>query len=271
MRSSTAAVAIVLMCAAHASAQWAKSPDRAVPRTGDGKPNLSAPAPKAPDGKPDLSGVWMADPEPNVAPGPSIESSIALRFSRYFVNIAADLKPEDVPLQPSAAALFKQRLQSQGKEDPVAHCQPTGVPALTAIPLPYKIVQTPRLVVMLYEENTVFRQVFLDGRRPVQEPLPRWMGYSSGKWDGNTLVVDTVGFDDRSWLDRMGHPHSDALHVLERLRRADAGHLEAQVTIDDPRTYTKPITYTQKATLIPDEDLLEYFCSENEKDAQHFQ
>jgi hypothetical protein len=270
MRSSTAAVAIVLMCAAHASAQWAKSADRSIPRTSDGKPNLSAPAPKAPDGKPDLSGIWMPDADSS-PPGPIVESSIGLRVSKYFGNIAADLKPDEVILQPSADALFKKRLQSQGKDDPAAHCLPTGVPGIATVPLPHKIVQTPRLVLMLYEEDTVFRQVFLDGRLPVKDPLPRWMGYSSGKWDGNTLVVDTVGFDDRSWLDRMGHPHSDALHVIERIRRTDAGHLETQITIDDPKTYTKPITYTQKATLVPDEDLLEYFCSENEKDVQHFQ
>ena len=175
-----------------------------------------------------------------------------------------------MPFQPGAEALFKQRLQSQGKDDPIAHCQPTGVPALGTIPLPYKIIQMPRLIVILYEENSVFRQVFLDGRLPVQDPEPRWMGYSSGKWDGDTLVVDTVGFNDRSWLDRMGHPHSDALHVIERFRRRDVGHLDIEVTIDDPKAYTKPITYTQKATLVPDEDLLEYFCSENEKDVQHF-
>lgn len=270
MNSITAAVAAVLMLAAQASAQWVKKPDSSIPWTSDGKPNLSAPAPKAPDGKPDLSGVWLPEPDPNGRPSEGVESSFGFIPPRYFVNIAADLKPEEVPFQPSTEALFKQRLQNEGKDDPVAHCQPTGVPALGTIPLPYKIIQTSRLIVILYEENTVFRQVFLDSRQPVKDPLPRWMGYSRGSWEGDTLVVDTVGLDDRSWLDRMGHPHSDALHLIERFRRRDAGHLEIEVTIDDRKAYTKPITYTQKASLVPEEDLLEYFCSENEKDVQHF-
>jgi hypothetical protein len=181
------------------------------------------------------------------------------------------LKPEDVPFQPWAAELFKKHLQSGGKDDPIAHCLPTGVPALGSIPLPYKIVQTPALIVILYEEGTAFRQIFLDQRRPVQDPQHRWMGYSTGKWEGETLVVDTVGFNDRSWLDRLGHPHSDALHVIERFRRINVGQLEIEVTIDDPKAYTKPIKYTQEAILVPDEDLLEYFCSENEKDVKNFQ
>jgi hypothetical protein len=116
----------------------------------------------------------------------------------------------------------------------------------------------------------VFRQIFLDGRKPVKDPEPRFMGYSSGKWEGDTLVVETVGFNDQTWLDVMGHPHSDALRVIERFRRRDTGHLEIEIMIDDPKMYTKPITYTPKATLVPDEDLLEYFCADNEKDVEHF-
>ena len=181
-----------------------------------------------------------------------------------------DLKPEEVTLEPSAAAVFKQRLQSQGKDDPISRCQPTGVPAIGRVPLPYKIVQTPRLIVILYEENTVFRQILLDGRKLPEDAEPRFMGYSIGKWDGDTLVVDTAGFNDGGWLDRMGHPHSEGLHVIERFRRRDAGHLDVEVTIDDPKTYSKPITYMQRQTLVPDEDLLEYFCAENERDVAHF-
>ena len=266
MKSIPATIASIILLAAPASAQWAKQPDPAIPRTQDGKANLAAGTPKSGDGKPDLSGIWLPDPDPNGKPG-GVENAIN---PRYFVDITADLKPEEVPFQPWAAALFKQRLQSQGKDDPIARCQPTGVPGLGRIPVPYKIVQTPRLILILHEENTVFRQIFLDGRRLVSDPEPRFMGYSTGKWDGDTLVVDTVGFNDRNWLDRMGHPHSDALHVIERFRRPDVGHLDVEVTIDDPKAYTKPITYTQKQTLVPDEDLLEYFCSENEKDVARF-
>jgi len=256
----------LLMVAAPAAAQWAKQPDPGVPRTRDGKPNLAARAPKASDGKPDLSGVWLPDPDPTGKPE-GVENMVT---PRYFVDITADLKPEEVPLEPWAAAVFKQRLESEGRDDPIAHCQPTGVPALGTIPLPYKIVQTPRLILILYEENTVFRQIFLDGRKLPQDAEPRWMGYSTGRWDGDTLVVDTVGFNDRSWLDRLGHPHSEGLHVIERFRRRDIGHLDVEVTIDDPKAYRKPIAYTQRQTLVPYEDLLEYFCAENEKDVEHF-
>ena len=274
MKSITAIVAAtILVFAAQASAQWARYPDSSIPRTRDGKPDLSARAPKAQDGKVDLSGVWQTESDPNaIPPGiETVESITGLTPPRHFVNIMADLKPQEVPFQPWAAALFQQRAQSNGKDDPVAHCQPTGVPALASLPIPYKIVQTPRLIVILYEADTVFRQIFLDARQPVEDPQPRWMGYSTGKWEGDTLVVNTVGFTEKSWLDRLGHPHSDALRVIERFRRPDAGHLEIQVTLDDPKAYTKPITYTQKAQLVPEDDLLEYFCTENEKDRQHYQ
>ena len=123
----------------------------------------------------------------------------------------------------------------------------------------------------MYEENSVFRQIFLDARKPVDDAVPRWMGYSTGRWDGDALVVDTVGFPDRHWLDGMGHPSSAQLHLIERWRRPDAGHLEIETTIDDPGAYTKPITFTVTAMALPDDDLLEYFCTENEKDVEHYQ
>ena len=266
MKSISAALAGILMLSAPVSAQWLKLTDPTIPRTRDGKANLSARAPKSRDGKPELSGIWLPSPDPTGIPL-GVENEIR---PRYFVNIAEDMKPEDVPFQPWAAALFKQRLQSEGRDDPIAHCQPTGVPGIGLIPVPFKIVQMPRLILILYEDNSTFRQIFLDGRRLSPDPEPRFMGYSTGRWDRDTLIVDTVGLNDRSWLDRLGHPHSDALHVIERFRRRDAGHLEIEVTIDDPKAYTKPITYTQKQTLLPDEDLLEYFCSENEKDVARF-
>jgi len=264
MNSITAAVAACLIFASTAFAQWTNSPDNSIPRTRDGKPNLSAPATKTPDGKVDLSGVWLPDIDPNGKPQ-NVENQV---FSQYFINITSDLKPDAVPFQPSTQALFIQRLQNNGKDSPAAHCKPSGVPALNSAPLPYKIIQTPRLILILYEENSVFRQIFLDGRQPVKDPEPRWMGYSTGKWEGDTLVVDTVGFNDQSWLDAMGHPHTENMHLIERFRRRDAGHLDVEVTVDDPKAYTNPITYTQKATVLPGEDLLEYFCTENEKDLE---
>jgi len=191
-------------------------------------------------------------------------------FPRYFVNVAADMKMEDEPLQPAARTLYLKHLQSEGKDSPQAHCKPSGVPFVNTIPLPYKIIQSPKMILMLYEENTVFRQIFLDGRQTVKDPEPRWMGYSTGKWEGDVLVVTTVGFNSDSWLDAMGHPHSENMKLTERFRRRDSGHLEIEMTIDDPMMFTRPITYTQKATILPDEDLLEYFCADNEKDIAHY-
>ncbi len=248
------------------SAQWSKRLDPAIPHTRAGKLDLAARPPKTRDGKVDFSGVWLPQPDPKGKPE-GVENIVV---PRYFINIMADLKPEDVPIQPWAMALLKERVESQGKLSPSSRCQPTGVPAAGTVPLPYKIIQTPQVIVILYEENNVFRQVFLDGRPLPKDPDPRWMGYSVGRWEGDTLVVDSTGFRDAGWLDRMGHPHSSNLHLIERFRRPDAAHLDIDVTIDDPKAYSKVITYTQRQTLIPDEDLYEYFCTENEKDVEHF-
>jgi hypothetical protein len=249
-----------------ASAQWLYPPDPGIPRTRDGKPNLSARAPRTREGKPDLSGVWRPEPDPDGVPDPFAPEVLP----RYFLNIAVDLKPEDVPFQPWAAALFKERGARQGADDPISRCEPTGVPAIDTVPVPFKIIQMPRLIVILYEGDTTYRQVFMDGRRLPQDPQPTFMGYSLGRWEGDTLVVDTTGINERSWLDRFGHPHSDALHVIERFRRRDVGQMDIQITIDDPKAYTRPLTYTQKQILLPDTDLFEYFCTENEKDTAHF-
>ena len=256
--------AVLAAAAAPAHAQWERARDRSLQWSQDGTPNLSAPTPRV-NGRVDLSGVWVADADP-LPPG--IEAvEVDVQFPRHMINIAADLEVGKAPLQPAAAKLMEER---SGTEAPGAFCKPTGVPHVNAIVLPYKIVQTPNLVLVLYEENTVFRQIFLDGRKPVADPEPRFMGYSTGRWEGDELVVDTVGVTDQSWLDGMGHPHTDRMRITERFRRRDAGHLEIQTTIDDPGAYTSPFTYTVKATLVPEDDLLEYFCSENEKDSEHY-
>ena len=255
---------VLTAAAAPAQGQWQRVRDGSLQWSQEGSPNLSAPTPRV-NGTPDLSGVWLPDTDP-LPPGiESIEGD--LQFPRHMISIAADLPPDSVPLQPWAAELLKKR---NGVEAPGAYCKPTGVPFINAIVLPYKIVQTPRLILVLYEENTVFRQIFLDGRKPVEDPEPRYMGYSTGRWEGDELVVDTVGLTEDSWLDGMGHPHSDRLHVIERFRRPVAGHLEIETTIDDPGAYTAQLTYTVKATLVPQDDLLEYFCSQNEKDSEHY-
>ena len=254
-------------------AQWVNHRDPQTPRLPDGKPNLSAPAPRASNGKPDLSGTWQVEPSPIselLALIPGGQNGLGEGIpSKYFLNILADFTPENAPIQPAAAALYAQRAAAFGKDGPIPRCQPAGVTTGELLPIPHKIVQTPRLLVVLYESDTSFRQIFLDGRKQPVDPQPAWLGYSVGKWDGDSLVVDTVGFNDRSWLDVFGHPHSDALHLVERFRRRDFGHLDVQITIEDPKTFTRPFTIKFTERLLADSDVIESFCSENERDVVH--
>ena len=275
-RLSLLAVAILIALAADPSsarAQWLNHPTPGIPRNSDGKPNFSAPTPRTADGKPDLSGLWQTDaapPEllkrliPEATNGAGEEP-----LSQYFINIFADFKPDDVPLRPAAAALFRQRAQDFSKESPLSHCLPEGMPIVEMSPAPYKIVRTPGVTLMLYERDTTYRQVFTDGRKLPDDPQPSWLGYSVGKWDGDSLVVDSAGFNDRGWLDARGHTHSEALRLTERFHRLDFGQMEVRLTINDPETYTRPFTVVLKQRLIPDSDLLEAFCAENEKDITH--
>jgi hypothetical protein len=233
-------------------AQWTKIPSANLPRTADGKPDLSAPAPRLPDGKPDLSGIW----EPIAG--------------KYIRSIASDLKPEEVPYQPWAKALFESRADgSHSREDPDANCLPQGVPKINAAPAPWKIVQTPGFVVIVYEAFNLWRQIFLDGREMIKDANPTWHGYSTGQWQGDTLVVHTRGFNGKAWLDQLGRPSTDALHVIERFRRKDFGHLEIQITIDDPKAYTRPWTVIEEVHLLPDAELMEFICNENNRDLEH--
>jgi hypothetical protein len=256
-------------------AQWLNHPSPGTPRTRDGKPNLAAPAPRASNGKPDLSGIWLAEATPFDELTRLFGDLGALSVpgeappSKYLLNILADFKPEEAPIQPWAAAAFQRNAQSMGKDFSTSHCLPAGVPATHFIPIPHKIVQTPGLILMLYEGDGTIRQIYTDGRKVPPDPQPLWLGYSVGKWEGDSLVVDTTGFNDKSWLDGFGHPHSDALHVTERFRRRDFGHLDVQVTVDDPKAYTRPFTIKFTHGLLPDSDILESFCAENEKDRTH--
>jgi hypothetical protein len=181
------------------------------------------------------------------------------------IDIMRDFKPQDVPFQPWAAALYQQRNANLLRDNPLIRCLPAGVPRLDAYTHPYKIVQTPELVVILYESLTMFRQIFLDGRDFPKDPQPSWMGYSIGKWDGDVLVVETIGFNDRTWLDGLGHPHSEEMRLTERFKRHDFGRMDIEIVLDDPKAYTKPIAYTQPQVLLPDTELLEYICAENAK------
>jgi hypothetical protein len=246
------------------SAQWLHYPTPGIPRTRDGKPNLTAPAPKARDGKPDLSGLWIPQNDPKTI------GTDGERLPALFIDITKGLKREDVAMEPWADALLKERLGNSQADDPTAHCKPAGMPRLDTSPGTIKIVQTPGLTVMLVESDTTFRQIYTDGRKLLEDSQPSWLGYSTGRWENGALVVETNGFHDKGWLDAMGHPHSDALHLTERFERKDFGHMEIQITIDDRKTYKKPFTVSQNLEMVPDSDLLEYFCAENERDAQHF-
>jgi len=244
---------LVFAVSAPAHAQWWENvPPADIPRTADGAPDLSAPAPRLPDGRPDLSGIW--EPERN----------------KYLRNIAADLNPDDVPFQPWAKALAEERADgSHSREDPDANCLPQGVPRIGAAPAPWKIVQTPELIVIVHEAFNLWRQIFLDGRRLAANVNPTWLGYSTGIWDDDTLVVETRGFNGKAWLDQLGKPSTEALHVIERYTRTDFGHIEIEITIDDPGAYTRPWTVTQEVHLLTDTELLEFICNENNRDLPH--
>ena len=230
------------------AAQWANYPTARIPRTAQGTPNLTAPAPRAADGKPDLSGLW---------------DRISPRYDR---NIAADLKPGEV--QPWAEALVQQRTEDLGKDHMGALCLPLGPGYVTSsggtAAGMTKIVQTPTLIVFLSPDMT-FRQIFLDGRALEADPNPSWMGYSVGHWEGDTLVVESNGYNDHTWLDRNGHPHTEALRTTERYRRKDFGHMEVAFTLQDSAIYAKPWTVTLEAQLAADTELIEYVCNENAK------
>jgi hypothetical protein len=254
------AIAALLLAADPAAAQWPERPTPNLPRTAAGRPDLTGPAPRAADGHPDLSGIWHATPDPAGTAG-GVEGIIA---PRYMIDVTRDLEPGNVPFMPWAAALYKQRNDNQRLDNPSIRCLPVGIPRLTAYTMPYKIVQTPLLVVVLYEAGTMFRQIFLDGRPLPATAQPAWMGYSVGRWEGDTLVVESAGFNDQTWLDGAGHPHSDAMRLTERFTRRTAGHMDVEVTIDDPKAYSKPLRYVQPQALVPDTELIEYVC-ENAK------
>jgi hypothetical protein len=278
-RKTAIALAVVLLalCGRPTAAQWLNYRAKGTPRTPDGKVNLTARAPRAPDGKPDLSGIWRAEPTPveelkrliGDVDTLSVPGDDARTFSKYLFNVLGDFQPGEEPMRPEAAEIFKQRAPDAGKDFPTGHCLPAGVPTGLLIPIPFKIIQTPGLTVILFEGDNTIRQIYTDGRTHPTEPHPLWLGYSIGRWQGDTLVVDTVGFNDKSWLDPAGHPHSDALHVVERFRRRDFGHIDVEATMDDPKMYTKPFTIKFALLLQPDTDILESFCAENEKDRAH--
>jgi hypothetical protein len=258
MRALRTAIAALttLLVSGSAAAQWLNQPTPGIPRLPDGKPNLSGPVGRTADGRPDLSGIWSAG------------------TLDYYMDLTTGLKPGEVQLTPWAAGVRKQRMDRDHIDDPYAFCLPLGVPRIN-FRSEFKIVQTPMLTILLYETyvGMMFRQVFTDGRQlpKALDSEPTWLGYSVGRWEGDTFVVETTGLRDGGWLStREAHPHSDALHVTERFRRRDFGHMEISVTINDRKAFVKPWTNTIAMTLRPDTELLEAFCDNQQAIAQHF-
>jgi hypothetical protein len=242
MQKLTIAAAILLLPIL-LKAQWLnwRTPD--IPRTADGKPNLTAPTPRTSTGKPDLSGIWQPELNP------------------YRFSVILDLKDE-VIFRPAAEAIFRGRVKDYRREDPVTNCLPAG--PSEPINVMYRIIQTPAVIAMLYESGTGrYRQIYMDGRQLPEDPNPSWLGYSIGRWDSDTLVVESTGFNDRTWLDRAGHPHSEKLRVTEKLHRVDFGHMQYQITYDDPEMLTKPLTLSIGVNYRADTDMLENVCNEN--------
>ncbi|HEY7333468.1 MAG TPA: hypothetical protein VH639_01200 [Bryobacteraceae bacterium] len=247
-----------------AMGQWIDYPTAGVPRKADGTPDLNAACPRTADGKPNLSGVWIMEPDRDITPNfPGCEPT-----TEEFTNIGFVLKA-GLPYQPWAAELVKTRRAEQRLHDPLSHCLPIGPVRLHTWSTPRKVIQTPGLLVMLNELNASYRQIFTDGRPLPVDPNPSWNGYSTGKWEGDTLVVETSGFRDGLWLDSTGNPLTGAAKLTERFHRINFGRMEIEITVEDPKAYTKPWTIKLNHILKLDTDLLDFVCLENEKDASH--
>jgi hypothetical protein len=248
------------------TAQWPSFRKASLPRTADGRVNLTAPAPRAADGKPDLSGVWDKGLLPSEVPPPGPFAGIAPSLAFRDLKNALSAEP---PMLPWAVTLKAERHGANSKDHPDAHCLPLHPIQLHLHPQPRKIIQTPGLVVMLYEANDGRREIHLDGRPlPNNDPTPWWYGYSVGRWEGDTLVIDSIGFKDQSWIDEWGTPGSDQLKLTERIQRPNVGTLEIQMTVEDEKTFTKPFTFSVHQRLMPDTELIEFVCGENNLSAK---
>jgi hypothetical protein len=246
-------------------AQWLEYPTPGIPRLPNGKPNLNAPAPRAADGKPDLSGIWGWELNRPCPPQGCDDQPIG----QEFLNIGWSLK-NGLPYQPWAAELVKKRRAANATEDPQSHCLPRGALRIFTDALYKKIIQTPGLLVILSERNASYWQIFTDGRPLPTDPDPSWNGYSSGRWEGDTLVVRTTGFRDDLWLDSSGSPLTSAAQTIEKIRRPSFGKLEVEITVNDPKAYTAPWTIKLNQPLVADTELMDYICLENEKDTSHY-
>jgi hypothetical protein len=263
-------IAVVMLCmSAATSGQWLHYPTAGVPRTKDGKPNLTAPPPRLADGKPDFSGIWQVAAKLPCTKDvfKFVDCGLEIGGSQLALNIGTGMAG-GLPYQPWAAALMKQRSADNSKDDPHARCLPDNPPRSWGLPHMTKAVHTPRLLILLNEVNAMYRQVFIDGRPLPADPNPAWTGYSSARWEGDALVVQTIGFRDGLWLDMAGSPMTDAAKMTERFRRPNYGTLEVQITIDDPKAYTRPWTVEMNQKITLDTELIDEICLENEKSFQ---
>ena len=254
---------IVLFFATLAPAQWLNTETKNVPRKADGTPNLAAPAPRTADGHPDLSGIWLAEKNKPCPP----QGCDDMELIQEFTNIGWSIK--GLPYQPWALNLVKSRQADNAKTDPGAQCRPVGIVKMYTSPFYRRFVQTPGMLIFLIERDTAYRQIFTDGRVLPVDPNPTPNGYSAGKWDGDTLVIQTNGLPDGQWLDRMGSPLTSEAQLTERFRRPSFGKLEIELTVNDPKAYTKPWTVKLNQTIALDTEMIDFFCMENEKDSPH--
>ena len=284
MVSAATLAALATLLPPQLFAQWVKYPVPGVPRKPDGQVNMSAPAPRMADGKPDFSGIWTtAEPnrrteglssptagtsprDPNDAQRPGDPGAITA--SRQMANIGVDL-PGGLPYQPWLVPIVKERTGNLAKDDPHIKCLPDNFLRAYGLPHLLKFVHTPNLLVVLNEMNAGYRQVFTDARPLPENPVPSWQGYSSAKWSGDTLIVDTIGLRDDTWIDWSGSVLTEAAKVREQIRRPDFGHLEIQIAVEDPKAYTKPWAVTLKERIVVDTELIDEICLENEQSFKH--
>jgi len=255
------------------SAQWLNYPTPGIPRLQDGKPNLVAPAPRTADGKPDLSGIWglacpVADNLNGTVTGANVFCATEVSVPPEFFNFGQSIQ-DGLPYLPWASEVVRKTRAAGRPDDPLSRCFPPGMVRLEVFPLFRKMIQIPGLLVILNEHNASYRQIFTDGRPLPVDPNPSWNGYSSAKWEGDTLVVHTIGFRDGLWLDTGGSPLTDAAKVTEKFRRLNYGTLQIELTVDDPKAYTKPWSIKVTQIIAPDTELLDYICLENERDVRH--
>lgn len=294
LRQAAGMIVVLMGLSTALCAQWPDHPDPSVPKLPNGQPNLEAPTPRTADGKPDLSGLWAlgrggggggggnrggqqaaggaargGGQAPAAAPAAAAAPADGIPNATFF-EIAGRGFP--VPYTPWAKELRDKRAAANAKDNPDAHCLPIGLTQMHLHPQPRKIIQTPKLIVMLYEAQAGVRQIFLDGRKlpPMGEPQPWWYGYSVGHWEGDTLVVETTGFRDDVWLDVNGSPLTETGKMTERMRRINYGTLETIVTIEDPKAYTKPFSVRIMHRIMPNQELIEFICNENEQSSQHY-